>query len=270
MSIANIQWAVPLISGSINVAYGTFLYMCGPSPELRRRGLFYLYDCLTSFIIFCIFLLIFLNLQKIINIIASSIGLKTIENSDILTVLQDASKYFLQCFDNVKNMLVILYIVCATLNAVPYTVPVAMYLSQATQYMQWMAHWSLINLYMYHVLAQIASYAIAIAGLGMGLIVPRQTRIIGSLLTALAIVLPAQVELVYLWELTNQIHLMLPHNITITNVVTIAKDIALGGYEIGEALQRQNIIMDLASAIGGAMIYAISKIIDETGHYIKL
>ncbi|NPB01082.1 MAG: hypothetical protein GXO10_06870 [Crenarchaeota archaeon] len=185
-------------------------------------------------------------------------------------VLREAARYFLQCFNNVKNMLVILYVVCATLNAVPYTVPVAMYLSQATQYMQWMAHWALINLYMYHVLAEIASYAIAIAGLGMGLIVPRQTRTIGSLLTSLAIVLPAQVELVYLWELTNQIHLMLPHNITINNVVTIAKDIALGGYNIGEALQKQNIIMDLTSAIGGAMIYAISKIIDETGHYIKL
>jgi len=243
--------------------------MCGPTPDIRRRGLNYLYDCLVSFIIFSIFVALFFNLQKIINIIASSLGLREASSSSVVEVLKEASKYFLQSFDNVKNMLVMLYIVCATLNAVPYTVPVAMYLSQATQYLQWMAHWSLINLYMYHVLAEIALYSVGIAGLGTGLIVPRQTRIIGSLLTSLAIVLPAQVELVYLWELTNQVHMILPHNITLANAVEIAKDIALGGYNIGEALQRQNIVIDLASAVGGALIYALSKIIDETGHYIR-
>ncbi len=265
-----VQWYFPIIAASLNIMYGVLLYMCGPTPELRRRGLNYLYDCLISFIIFSIFLVMFLNLQKIINIIALSLGLKQVHDKDVISVLRRASKYFLNSFNNVKNLLVTLYIICATLNAIPYTVPMAMYLSQTTQYMQWMAHWALINLYMYHILAEIASYSIAIAGIGMGLIVPRHTRTIGSLLTSLAIVLPAQVELVYIWELTNQLHLLLPHNITITNAIKIAKDIALGGYNIGEALQRQNIIIDLASATGGAIIYALSKIIDETGHYIKL
>ena len=123
---------------------------------------------------------------------------------------------------------------------------------------------------MYYVLSKISVNCIAISGIGFGLLVPRQTRSIGALLTALSIVLPAQVEMIYLWEVNNEVHIVLPHSINISNALKIARDIAPGGYEIAKALQEQNIIMDVASAISGVLIFTITKIIDETGHYLKI
>ncbi len=268
----NWEWYIPAIAGIVNVCYGVVMHILGPTSSIRRRGLEHIYDTLIAFIIFSIFLIFFENLQYFIHVLARSLGLDTryIDGKSTIDVLDSASKYFLDSFNNVKNMLTTLYIVCMTLNIVPYTVPAAYYLSQSTQYLQWMAHWALINLYMYYVLSKIGVNCIAISGIGFGLLVPRQTRSIGALLTALSIVLPAQVEMIYLWEVNNEVHIVLPHSINISNALKIARDIALGGYEIAKALQEQNIIMDIASAISGVLIFTITKIIDETGHYLKI
>ncbi len=268
----NWQWYFPVMSGILNIVYGTLLYNIGPTASIRRRGLEYIYDTVISFIIFSIFLTIFIKLQLFIELISHSLGLKTynVTSMSTIDVMDLCAKFFIDCFNNVKNLLLSIFLVCMTLNLIPYTVPAALYISQSTQYLQWMAHWALINLYMYYVLSNICKYSIAISGIGFGLIVPRQTRNIGSLLVSMCIVLPSQVELVYLWELNNQIKIMLPHTINISNALSVAKDIVLGGYAIAQALQEQNIIMDLASAISGAIIYALTKIIDQVGQYLKI
>ncbi len=269
--LSNIEWIIPVLAACANIAYGVVLYMCGPTSYSRARGIEHVKDTLFAIITFSVMYLIYRNLPYLLYVIFSSLGIlhECNTNIPIMLTLQNSENYFLSMFNSIKTLLLTIFTACTVLNTIPYTSPVAVYFSQATQYLQWMSHWALINSYMLYILAIVSTHALSIAGLGLALSVPQQTRSIGSILTAISIAFPSYVLGMYFLTKSLNIYI-LSEKVTYTNVLNVVKDIALGGFDLAEKLQTFNIMCDLGLAITGAATYTISKLIDNIGHYIKL
>ncbi len=267
--LTNVEWTVPLLGASLNLAYGTIMYICGPTSSSRAEGLEHIKDTIVAVIIFLAFLSLYNVACVLIHYIGLLLGLNIPQNVSLQEYVSGACTFFLRMFNSIKDLLLTLFSVCTVLNMVPYTSPVAVYLSQATQYLQWMAHWALINSYMMHVLALLGQHLMLIAGIGLGLLVPRQTRHIGSLLTALSLTVPCHVAIMYTYAKSLNIEILKAH-VTVTNAIKIAKDIALGGFSLGQKLQTFNIMTDLSLTLLGAITYAVTRLIDGTGHYLRL
>ena len=267
--IDNIEWTVALLGASLNLAYGFLMYMSGPTAVSRAEGLEHVKDTMIAVVIFLVFLSLYNVANVILHYIGILIGVNISPDVSIEVYVEKASIFFENLFNSIKTLLLTLFSVCTVLNIVPYTSPVAVYLSQTTQYLQWMAHWALINSYMLHVLAVVSRYSRLMASIGLCLLIPRQTRHIGSLLTALALVLPCHVTIMYAYASTLHIEIVNTH-VTVANAVKIAKDIALGGFTLGQELQTFNIMTDLSLALLGAVTYTITKIVDGTGHYLRI
>ncbi|GGP20445.1 hypothetical protein GCM10007981_08550 [Thermocladium modestius] len=250
--IPYLNWSIIYASISLQAGYGLIKMNMG-SLQQRREGEEHLYNTIYGVVLLVVFYVIYAKLGTICGAIAASLGIRSISDPVII---------FNSLFTSISSTLEGLYLSIIALDAAIVTSPLGVYLSQSTQYFQWMAQLALSNAWLFYVLSRIGEYSPELAGLGFNLVILRQTRTWGGILLAIAITLPISTTLLASWASYISI------NISFANVARDIEQILTGAYSYGSQLQEFNIASELTLAISGASIYGISKAIDDVGHQL--
>ncbi len=257
---------------SIVMAYSAYCiveYFVGATPAQRARGLERLVDLISTSVAVLILYVIYMRLPQMLHVIGEAIGVNVpVQDVNLLTSMSEG--YFRRLFDELVNFQRILFLLVTALGTVPYTVPISVYVSHSTQYLQWMMHWALINVGMYRILGYIATFSRDLMMIGLILSIPTQTRPLGSTLCGLSIALPSLTILTWRWCLCIHIDSLIPNKLSLNDVINAAKTIVLGGYELGAKLQELNMMLDLALGLALAAAYSIGRIVDKTTHLIHM
>jgi hypothetical protein len=248
-----INWGIIYLSMAIQVGYGLARMNLGNAQQ-RREGEEHLYNSVYGAVLLAVFYIIYSKSNTIMAAVGSSIGLQSIAGNPAAT--------FSLMFTSISTTLEGLYLGIIALDAAIVTAPLSVYLSQSTQYFQWMAQLALSNAWLFYVLSKIGNYSPALAGLGFDLIVLRHTRTWGGLLIATAITLPISTTLLASWASSISI------SMNFTNIAKNVEQILTGAYYYGTELQEFNIASELTLAVSGASIYGISRAIDDAGHQL--
>ena len=253
----------------IYVAYAVVKSKIHPSPVERARAYEAVHDALVGIAMFSIFYFTYMNLAPLVKSIGAVVGVE-VSSSDIGAAVRDASRYFEELTSAIKGLLRALYYGIIVLNVVPVTAPLGIYAFHATWYLQYMASWALVNATLLTYMSEVAANAMLLVGLGCGLMPIRQLRFVASILVSLGLVTPA--SLVIVAEASRDI--IGPGIYDFGNVLSAIpatiREVVTGGFELGQSLQTFNIVVDLSLAITAAVVYGVSRAIDEVGHAIML
>ncbi len=253
---------------SVYAAYCIVEYLIGLTPAQRAKGLDRLVDLALTVVGIVVIYVLYTKLPAILHVIGNAIGVQ-VPDQDTLSLTECARKYFTTLFDRLVNFQRAMFILVTVLGTVPYTVPISVYISHSTQYLQWMMHWSLINVGLYRILSSIAMYSREMLLLGLILSIPSQTRLLGSALCGLSLALPSLVILAWRWCLATGILQAVPGSLSLNNALNAAKTIVLGGYELGSRLQELNVILDTALGMSLAISYGLGQVVGRTANIIR-
>lgn len=169
--IPYLNWSIIYASISLQAGYGLIKMNMGSLQQRREGGEEHLYNTIYGVVLLVVFYVIYAKLGTICGAIAASLGIRSISDPVII---------FNSLFTSISSTLEGLYLSIIALDAAIVTSPLGVYLSQSTQYFQWMAQLALSNAWLFYVLSRIGEYSPELAGLGFNLVILRQTRTWGG------------------------------------------------------------------------------------------
>jgi hypothetical protein len=271
-------FAIPVL------VYGAVKYANGPTPEQRREGLDLMLDVLVGVVMFGVLSALFASnfFAEAVYTIASSVS---VGNQTLASVMPNAgnpqqllawsANVSQHWFNEVTQWYGNFWGVTIGLSVVPVTSTFGWYLQQSTWYIQTMITYTITNLGFIYVLSLIAEYAWAFISLAVGMLLIRQTRVIGTFIIALALIALFVVPLLAAYTSIVMSHVyqqlnFLPNTnntgvATLGNIAGILTGVLWSqGFPAGLALQTYDVTVDVILAFALAASYGLYRVLDET------
>jgi len=276
-------FAVPVL------IYGAVKYANGPTPEVRREGLDLMLDVLVGAVMFGVFTALINSnfFPQSVYTIASSVsvnvngtattlaaGSHMPNTNNAMQLLGWSANVSQHWFNKMTQWYGNFWGVTIGLSIVPVTSTFGWYLQQSTWYIQTMITYTITNLGFIYVLSLIAEYAWGFLSLAVGMLLIRQTRVIGTFIIALALIalfvapLLAAYTSIVMSHVYQQLNFLPNTNgalSTFGNIIDILTGVLWSqGFPAGLALQTYDVTVDVVLAFALAASYGLYRVLDET------
>ncbi|WP_069806906.1 hypothetical protein [Vulcanisaeta thermophila] len=268
----------------IGTLYGIVKYVSGVTPEDRREGLDILMDTAVGTLMYVVMWVVIMKSSLLPNLtysIGSAFNLTNyapLNQTQYLssgdTLLSGTAIASKEYFNVVTQVYGNFWGIILALNMVPITSPLAWYLQNATWYWQTTIQWTIINIGFIYALSIIAGLAWALIPAASGLLILRQTRIVGTVILSLIIVSVITAPL--LASLAGQA-------LTTSGIASISSvnpaqaaenpgifvnSILNGAMQSGLKLQSFDVTVDVVLAFAVAVAMGINRALSEVEHVI--
>ena len=262
--------------------HGLIKYMAGPTPDIRREGIDEIMDVVIGSAMLAVLYALLLTpgttfLPSLTHEIASAVpvGNNTtlanyLPNDPPQTLLQWSYLTARQYFDNATSWYATFWYGVLLLSAIPQTSPLGWYAQQATWYLQLMMTYTITNLGFIYALNLIAYNSWWLLPLGIGLVIVRQTRPIGTFIVAFLIIvaivgpLLAAYTVAALTKPLTQLGAITKGGFPITQALSVIQAMLTQGYPQGLSMQTFDVTVDVVLAMALAASYGLYRILDET------
>ncbi|GAB6944204.1 hypothetical protein [Vulcanisaeta sp. JCM 14467] len=271
--------------GGIAVAvlmHGIIKYLAGPTPDIRREGIDEIMDVVVGSAMLAILYALLESpgtfLPTLTHEIASAVPINNgtalanyLPNAtDPKSMLQWGYLMARQYFDNVTAWYGHFWGGVVGLSVLPWTSPLGWYAQQSTWYLQQMITYTIINLGFIYALNLIAYNAWWLLPLGIGLVIVRQTRSIGTFIVAFLIIVAIVGPLLTAYTvaaLTKPLAelgaLTKGWTTDISQFVGFLSVLFNQGYQQALTMQTYDVTVDVVLAMALAASYALYRILDE-------
>ncbi|MGC8542542.1 MAG: hypothetical protein ACP5NQ_01270, partial [Vulcanisaeta sp.] len=263
------------------LVHGFVKYLHGPTPDVRREGLDEVIDVVVGSVMFgALYSMLLASsiVPAITHAIASSIPIGNAtslanympQTSNVQSMLRWGYQTALDYFNNVTGYYSAFWGTVLGLSAIPVTSPFGLYLQQSTWYLQTMITYTVINLGFIYALNLIAHNAYWLLPLGVGLVIVRQTRPVGTFITALLVIVSIVGPLLSAYTVASltkplsQLGALLPRGSPgIEHLSGVLGLIISQGYEQALEMQTFDVAVDVALAMALAASYGLYRVFDE-------
>ena len=269
--------------------HGITKYMVGPTPDIRREGMDEIMDVVVGSAMLAVLYALLLApgttfLPWLVHEVAGAvpIGNTTLvaylpqNTTDPRSLLSWAYETAYRYFSAFTGWYTTFWGTVLVLSAIPQTAPLGWYAQQATWYLQMMMTYTIVNLGLIYALNLIAYNSWWLLPLGVGLVIVRQTRSIGTFIIAFLTVVSILGPLLAAYTvaaLQGPIHgldaAINPQGVN--NILNDLKDLPgilttllNQGYGPGLSMQTYDVTVDVALAMALAASYGLYRILDET------
>ncbi|ADN49563.1 hypothetical protein [Vulcanisaeta distributa] len=257
--------------------HGFVKYLHGPTPEVRREGVDEVLDVVVGSVMLGTLYALLLApgssfLPWLTHEIASAIpvGSTTLANylpsaGDPQALLRWGYLTAFRYFNETTGFYATFWGTVLTLNLVPVTSPLSWYLQQSTWYLQTMITYTIINLGFIYALNLIAYNAWWLLPLGIGLVIVRQTRSLGTFIVAFLIIVAVLGPLLSAYtvaSLSKPLAQLGASNLW-SDVTGSLKLIIDQGYSQALVMQTFDVTVDVALAMALAASYGLYRVFDE-------
>ena len=272
--------------GGIAVAvliHGYTKYLAGPTPDVRREGVDEIMDVVVGSAMLAVLYALLESpgtfLPSMVKTIALAVPINngtTLANylpnaTDPKSMLQWSYLTARQYFDNVTSWYATFWYGVLGLSAFPLTSPLGWYAQQATWYLQMMMTYTITNLGFIYALNLIAYNSWWLLPLGIGLVIVRQTRSIGTFIVAFLIIVAIVGPLLTAYTVAaltkplSQLGALTKGGWTsdITKAFTVIYAMLTQGYNQGLSMQTYDVTVDVVLALALAASYVLYRLLDE-------
>ena len=280
--------AVPAILGSALfgaialtvLIHGLIKYTTGPTPDVRREGIDEIMDIVVGSAILAVLYALLLApnasfLPWLTHEVATAIPVGNTTLANYLPndppqgLLQWGYETAWRYFNETTSWYSTFWYAVLGLSVIPQTSPLGWYAQQATWYLQMMMTYTITNLGFVYALNLIAYNAWWLLPLGIGLVIVRQTRSVGTFIVAFLMVMAilgpllAAYTVAALSKPLNQLG-MTTRNVSPTDVGGVLQSLLTQGYPQALTMQTFDVTVDVVLALALAASYGLYRIFDET------